>query len=1277
MADEQDLPQAQDREAERAPKFSDYLRVFTYATKWDVCIYTLGSLASIGSGIMMPLMNVIFGQLVGQFTDTIRDSSTIQGDFQKLVNKQVLYIMGLFFGRWVLSSINRFCFRIMGIRLSAAVRLHYLNSLLSQSIQVIDSIPLGAPATAITATTNTLQIGVSERLGTMLQSISTVFAAVIVSFIWSWNITLVTSSLLLYVLVVLVVLSPLILKGFNAMTKADGEGIALASEAIGGIRLVAACGAQSLVAFRYNDRVQEARRRVQSTAPFIGLQLGLIFFGVFGSFSLAFWYGAQRYAAGAISNAGVVLVVILSVMMIFMSIQSISMPLIDISKAIVAARDLFAVIDAPQAGSGSLKPDISSQDILFEDVMFEYPTRAGVTVLDKLNICIRSGQNTALVGPSGSGKSTVVALLERWYSLKDPYLQSGQQQKPADKSNDESGEAKTDVKPKISGSITIGGFDLDDLDLKWWRGRIGLVQQEPFLFNDTIFNNIAKGLIGTQWEDEPEEHKRKMVREACEEAYADKFITRLPNGYDTRVGDGGTKLSGGQKQRLAIARSIIKKPQIVILDEATSAIDAKSEKIVQAALDRLSKNRTTITIAHRLSTIQKAEHIVVLRNGKAVEQGTHQTLLANELGVYSALVRAQSLHLSNDKTATEAVELVADNHKLEDASTIISHPTKTTTSPETVESAGYMIRTIVQLFKDQRAQWPSYLGIMVASMAVAAGTPIQAWLIAKVIGIFLLSVSEIKQQSNFLGLMWLALAGGVGIGYFFQCLFSVRLQYYVNAKYNLQYFNDLLHQKLGFFDEDANSHGTLTSQIAGDAKQIGELFGVNLAFLFSGIFIVIGCVIISLVFSWKLGLVALFGTMPILLGTGFWRVRYEIQFEEMNSMVFMESSQFATEAIGAIRTVSALGMEASINARYQKLLSGHIQEAYRKALWTAALFGFADSVTLGCQALVFWYGGKLLASGEVSLEAFFVSLMAMVQGAEGAAQSLALTPNATRAAAAAKRIFDTHESVVTRSIQLHTTDTIPNTDGGVEIDLRNVSFKYPTRDVFIFKDLSLRIEKGQYVAFVGPSGSGKTSIISLLERFYDLEPGHGTILCNGININDLDVYEYRKHLSLVSQEPILFRGTVRDNILFGIANPDSIAEEKIHEACRNAFIHDFIISLPDGYNTDVGHKGLAMSGGQKQRIAIAQAMIRNPSILFFDEATSALDSESEKVVQDSVESVNGRTVIAVAHRLSTIQNADVIFVLDDGRVVESGNHRELIEKRGIYWEMCRNQMLNQ
>lgn len=657
---------------------------------------------------------------------------------------------------------------------------------------------------------------------------------------------------------------------------------------------------------------------------------------------------------------------------------------------------------------------------------------------------------------------------------------------------------------------------------------------------------------------------------------------------------------------------------------------------------------------------------MVLRNGQVVEQGTHQSLLASESGVYSALVRAQSLRFSNHETA-DAPELMIDDHKSEKAASVF-HPTEITSSPESAKSEGCMTGLIVQLFKDQRTQWPSYLGILISSMAVAAGTPIQAWLIAKVIGTFLLTETEIKQKSDFLSLMWLTLAGGVGIGYFLQGLISVRLQYFVNAKYNLEYFNSLLHQKIGFFDDDANSHGTLTSQIAGDAKQIGELFGVNLAFLLSGIFVVIGCVIVSLVFSWKIGLVALFGTMPILLGTGFWKVRYEVQFEQMNANVFKESSQFATEAIGAIRTVSALGMESSIITRYQKLLDEHVHKAYHKALWTAALFGFADSATLGCQALIFWYGGKLLSTGEVSLEAFFVSLMAVIQGAERAAQSLAITPNAARAAAAARRIYDTNESIVRRSDQMATNE-IPDTDGGVEIDLRNVSFRYPTRDVLVFKDLSLKIKKGQYVAFVGPSGSGKTSIISLLERFYDLDPGYGAILCNKIDIHDLDVYEYRKHLSLVSQEPILFRGTVRDNILFGVADPDSIADEKIHEVCSDVFIHEFVISLPEGYNTDVGHKGIAMSGGQKQRIAIARAMIRNPSILFLDEATSALDSESEKIVQASIERVEGRTVIAVAHRLSTIQNADVIFVLDDGRVMEYGNHSELVEKHGIYWEM--------
>lgn len=273
-------PKQEDRERkrERVPKLSDYVRVFSYATKWDACVYIVAAAASIGSGITMPLMNVIFGQLVGQFSNmsTALSAGGDDDDFQRILNKQALYIMALFFARWGLSSINKFCFRMIGIRLSSAVRLHYLTSLLAQSIQVISSMPAGAPATAITATSDTLQIGISDRLGTLLESVSTVCAAVIVAFVWSWKITLVTSSLLLYIIVVLAVTMPMILKGMTAMTKADAEGIAIASEAIEGIRLVAACGAQRLISFRYGDRVQEAMRRAQMTAPFVGVELGLV-----------------------------------------------------------------------------------------------------------------------------------------------------------------------------------------------------------------------------------------------------------------------------------------------------------------------------------------------------------------------------------------------------------------------------------------------------------------------------------------------------------------------------------------------------------------------------------------------------------------------------------------------------------------------------------------------------------------------------------------------------------------------------------------------------------------------------------------------------------------------------------------------------------------------------------------------------------------------------------------------------------------------------------------
>lgn len=261
---------------ERIPTISDYIRLFSYATKWDFCIYVVAALASMGAGVTLPLMNIVFGQLVGQFSNFFDDSGGMtRGDFEGILNRQALIIMGLFLGRWTLNTVNKFCFRMIGIRLSSAVRLHYLQSLFAQSIHVIDSMPAGAPANAITTTSNTLQIGISERLGTFLEFLSTIVGAFVVAFIWSWDLTLVTSSLILYIMFFMSFTMPLIVKGQTTTLQADTQGTAIASEALGGIRLIMACGAQDHVLARYEKWVHEAMVRAQKMAPVMGVQLGL------------------------------------------------------------------------------------------------------------------------------------------------------------------------------------------------------------------------------------------------------------------------------------------------------------------------------------------------------------------------------------------------------------------------------------------------------------------------------------------------------------------------------------------------------------------------------------------------------------------------------------------------------------------------------------------------------------------------------------------------------------------------------------------------------------------------------------------------------------------------------------------------------------------------------------------------------------------------------------------------------------------------------------------
>ncbi|KUI65750.1 Multidrug resistance protein 2 [Cytospora mali] len=1255
----------------------------------------------------------------------------MKAEFEHYLDYQVLLMLILFIVRFTLSYMSKFSFRLIGIRISAAIRLHYLSSLLNQTVHVLDSMAPGAAAGTITSTANTLQVGISEKLGTFLEAITCVIAAVIVAFTYSWRVTLVTASVVVFISATVGTFIPFIVKGTNRSTRAETRAAAVATESFAAIRMVYAYGAQGRMAKMYAKWVDEAKKHGVYTSPFIALNFGCVFFGLYGSFGLSFWYGTKASSEGLIDGVGTIVVVLLSVFLMTMSLERMTSPLMDASKATVAAASFFAVIDAPQSQRGSLKdPDVTADgDIVFEGVTFAYPGRPCAKVLDDVGLTIKAGKTTAIVGPSGSGKSTIVGLVEQWYTLHSQAIihkaiQKAVRKKKETKRDDqpeatvgEGGksslwtrlkaqqrqgreseaygedqdvtETPTELENgepvKLSGRIMTSGRNLDDIDVKWWRSQIGLVQQEPFLFNDSIYANVIHGLVGTQWEDEPLEIKKELARQACKEAFADEFINRLPEGYETQVGDSGLKLSGGQRQRLAIARSIVKKPKILILDEATSAIDVRGEKIIQAALDRVSQGRTTIMIAHRLSTIAKADNILVLQNGKLMEQGSHESLLDNQEGVYSGLVRAQRLTLGKEEweAGRSLVSTVVEEE--EDKHAFLGKDISTSQAPisgdemtKAWKNKG-VIGSFGRLLYEQRSRYPFYIIIVLSAAGVASALPVQAYLFAQVINVFTLPPDDFLSRSAFWSLMWLILALAVGFFYIIMGFFTVNLEYFTCATSREQYFSALIRQKIDFFDDKDHSVGTLTSMVQGDPKQLGELLGLNMGMVICSVFQLTGTLTIAFIFGWKLALVTLCVTVPIGLACAWYRLKYEMEFVKMSTAVFEESSKWAAEAIGAFRCVSSLTLEDIIIRRYQQLLHEHTMAAYRKARWTSVVIALSDSLSMACQALIFWYGGQLLASREYGILQFFVCYQAATQGAEAAGVGFSFGPNAAQATAAANRILSVRESRGEQPKEqkqpVEDSGMIPDSDGGVRIELRDVAFKYPTRNVPVFDHLNITVEKGQVAALVGASGSGKSSIVALLERFYDIQ--EGSIMCNGRDIRSVGVHEYRKMFSLVAQEATLFQGTIRENILLGVPESLAITESQLHQACRDAAIHDFIVSLPEGYNTNVGSRGVALSGGQKQRLSIARAIVRDPKVLLLDEATSSLDSESEKQITSALQKVaKGRTTLAVAHRLSTIQHADVIYVLGEGKVLEVGNHAELLRQRGIYYTMCQSQALD-
>ncbi|OGM49320.1 lipid A export ATP-binding/permease protein msbA [Aspergillus bombycis] len=1241
-----------------------YIRILSYGARGGgLGPMVLGLLCAMGSGVYLatsPANLIAISHLVTRS--------------MKTPSEHLLYIVYLFIGKFVLTYLSMLCFRVISLRASAALRLEYMEALFSQPVRKLDETSVGTVTNAITGLSNTIQQSVSDRLAILFQSLALLVAAYAVAFRFSWALTLVVSSAILFVLLAFSITVPIIVKAQQMVDRADEKQAAVAAEVFSAIRTVLALGAEVPLSHKYSSWVNEARKRAAKMCPVTGIHLALLFFAMYCSYALAFWFGLKLYREGNIANVNTVIVVFFSVLLVVTVLGGIASPLMAITKATSASGPFFDVIDADRVTTTGLQsPDVSSQeDICFDSVTFAYPTRPDTQVLRNFTAHFQRGSTTALVGPSGCGKSTVVALIERWYQVRGTACSESQ-----------TGE----------GRILVGKHNLNDLDIKWWRSQIGLVEQEPVLFNETVFTNVAFGLIGTPWEHEPGSVKMDLVVNACRDAFANEFIDRLPLRYDTVVGEGGITLSGGQRQRLAIARSIVSNPSILILDEATSSIDIRAEQVVQAALDRVSKDRTTIMIAHRLSTVIRADHIIVIKDGSKAEEGTHQTLMDHG-GVYYSLVHAQQLEIVSSN-ATAAIEelsytlpeetkieaYAADGYEVTESEAVIK---------KKKEQGAF--RTLWNIIREQRAHWPLFALTVIGTMGAGSAFPFQSWLFAKLVQVFQFTGDKLKEAANFWSLMFFVLALAIGAFYFDLGYASTSMSVHIAANYRQDYFQSILHKPVSYYDQQENSSGTLMGRLSTDPKQLQELFGVNGIFPLISIWSLIGCVAISFSFGWKLAAVAFFAALPFILVASYLRIQYEVQFEGMNAEVYAESSKFATEAIRAFRTVTALTMEDTILQRYTNLLSQQRVRAIRKAWLATVVVAFSDSIDLCAMALTFWYGGQLLASREYDPVAFFVVYIAIIQGGQAAGQFLSFGPNMAQTTASARRILGTRSSSdEPNNDRTQCLEPMPGIPSFHQADVccRDLTFQYPSRGGPVFTGMNFSIHSGQYVAIVGPSGCGKSTIVSLLERFYN--PTKGSIEFAGRDIRSYPLAAYRGALSLVSQEPKLFEGTIRENLLLGLEPGDNgefpaSMEARMIEACKDAELHDFIISLPESYSTSLGiNAQLSLSGGQKQRLCIARALIRKPRLLLLDEATSSLDSQSERLIQKALERLAERktmTIIAVAHRLATIQKADLILVFGEGEpgqgsgIVERGTHAELLQRRGIYWQMCQVQALD-
>jgi len=1133
------------KELEKEAEPCSFFELFRYASKKDKIYIVLGSLAAAINGAALPAFSILFGNVSDAFVPG-GDS----GDLLRRVGIISAEFLGLGIASFILSYISFATWMTAGEHQTIKIRKKYFQALLRQEIAFFDSVNPNEISSKIADECFQIQAGIGETVSTFIYSIAMLISGFIIGYIFGWQLALVLTSVTPLLAITGTAFVYSVQKQTEFTSKSYTEAGAISEEALNGVKTITSLNGQEKELKRYQVALDKHNKSVVKFGAFSGAAMGLVWFTLFGMYALGFWYGAKLIDDGTTNairgrpyNGGDTLIVFFSIMFAGFSISQATPAFKKFAKAKSAGGRTFQVIDRKSNISieddSGLKPDSLNGEIEFDNVKFAYPLKPDKLILDGISFKAKKNEKIAFVGESGCGKTTCVQLIERFYDIHEGY-------------------------------IKIDGNELKKLNLRWLRQNIGYVGQEPVLFATSIKENL---LIAK--EDASEEE----VWDSLKKANAAEFVDQLPDKLETFVGTNATQLSGGQKQRLAIARAILKNPSILLLDEATSALDRKNEIEIQKTLDEIAEGRTTITIAHRLTTVQNADRIIVFDQGKIVEEGSHKELVSKK-GKYYSL---QSLQLKiqeeqekdnnlerNDSDESKKNKSSGNSNQNQegaltpeiDSKTKNSEVPSTSLDPKNIrgktkkENIGRQdidISLEIETNKDVQDQEKDkkstkkkekkenitgrlleynkekrgllILGLIFSALAGIC-FPISAIIISDYLEIFA-SVGDPDFMSdatrNAIFYIIIAIASFVFATLQFATLNLVGEN--LCKKLRIAVLKRYLYNDIGWFDLPENAPGVLIARLSTETNLVNSLASTALGVFAQATASFISGTVIAFIASWQVTLVSLV-LSPLVVISGAIQAKLNEGFSEKTDVAYRESINFIAEAANNMRTVASFGREDKLLKNYDQKLEKPMNLAVRKGNLSGLAYGFSQFAMFLDYAVVFFLGAVFMNATNLGYKDLFQSIFGVLFAAFGAGNAMQYAPDVGAARVAAKSIFkilDSQPKIKIDDPQQNCKQPIQG-----EIEFKDVWFRYPTRPKYILKGLSFKINSSSKVAFVGPSGCGKSTIMSLLLRFYDIDKGE--ILIDGVELKKYDLRYLRYHFGVVSQEPVLFNGTIEFNI---------------------------------------------------------------------------------------------------------------------------------------------------